>query len=208
MTPCGVLMRFVPILVALLGCSTLPSQRGRGAGRAGADEPVDTAWVQEVAIPQHQERPAPAVEETIARAIRALESPDFGDFSAAAKQLVALGEPALPYLGFAAAQDGPGERIPITLCAILKTLPAPRLAPYLGSPYATVRAAAATTAGAQRMTELAPALTDLLEDADLDVRRAAVAALRRITNRFQGFRPDGPAEERALAVAKWRRMWA
>jgi hypothetical protein len=208
MTSRGVFMRFVPILVALLGCATLPSQRGRGAGGAGAVEPVDTAWVAEVAVPRHLVRPEPAVEEAIARAIHALGAPDFGDFSAAAKALVALGEPAIPYLGFAAGQDGPDERIPITLRAILKNLPAQHVAPYLGSPYAEVRSAAATTAGERRLTELAPALTDLLEDADLDVRRASVAALRRITNRFHGFRPDAPAEDRAAAVAKWRRMWA
>ena len=122
--------------------------------------------------------------------------------------LVSLGEPAIPYLGFAAGQDGLDDRIPITLRAILQTLGARRLAPYLGSPYAEVRAAAATTVGERRFTELAPALTDLLEDADLGVRRAGVAALRRITNRFHGYRPDASAEDRAAAVAKWRRMWA
>ena len=70
-----------------------------------------------------------------------------------------------------------------------------------------MRAASAKVVGERNLTEHAGKTVDLLEDDHVEVRREAIRALRRISNRFHGYRPDGSPDERALAVKRWRRLW-
>ncbi len=51
--------------------------------------------------------------------------------------------------------------------------------------------------------EPAPLLVELLGDADVDVREAAIESLFALTSEDYGFEPDAPEEERMRAVAKW-----
>lgn len=50
-----------------------------------------------------------------------------------------------------------------------------------------------------------PVLVDRLEDEDPAVRFFAVLALERLTGTRMGFQAGAAAEERRLAVARWRR---
>jgi hypothetical protein len=61
--------------------------------------------------------------------------------------------------------------------------------------------------GERRLAELAPRLVDLLDDDHVAVRRASVAALRKLSNVFYGFHPEASRRSRAGAVAKWRALW-
>jgi hypothetical protein len=47
-----------------------------------------------------------------------------------------------------------------------------------------------------------------MEDESLEVRQAAVSAVRNIMSTDYGFHPDDPPEERAKAVASARKFWA
>ncbi len=47
-------------------------------------------------------------------------------------------------------------------------------------------------------------LVRLLEDQDLQVRRAAIAALRSLTNRFFGYDPAATVLRRAKPVQHWQ----
>ncbi len=53
----------------------------------------------------------------------------------------------------------------------------------------------------------AEVLIDALEDDDVRVRGNALKALREATGETQGFQPQGPPEERAAAVVRWRAWW-
>ena len=84
-------------------------------------------------------RPPPAQEQRLARAIEALSARDFATFSAAAREVVEMGETAVPYLGHAGTLDDPSPRIPITVRAILKSGPERSVQLQLASRYASVR---------------------------------------------------------------------
>jgi len=51
-------------------------------------------------------------------------------------------------------------------------------------------------------------LIDSLEDEDPSVRWAAVHALRDLTGREFGYRPEAPAPQRREAARRWRRWWS
>jgi HEAT repeat protein len=53
----------------------------------------------------------------------------------------------------------------------------------------------------------APALIRALRDADVQVRRHADLALRRLSGRNVGFKPDAPAARREPAVKAWEAYW-
>jgi HEAT repeat protein len=70
-----------------------------------------------------------------------------------------------------------------------------------------VRASSAATLGHCRAYEVMDSLIDALEDKDVSVRRAAHAALDKITGLALEFRPDGPEAERSEAVKNLRAAW-
>ncbi len=53
-----------------------------------------------------------------------------------------------------------------------------------------------------------PALIGKLEAGNAAVRGEAATALRFLTHRMFGFDPQAPADERKLAVARWRKWWS
>jgi len=173
--------------------------------------PPDTVWLRDVQIPDHLERPDPAVEVEIAVAVRDLRSEHFGRASSGARRLVAVGEQAIAYLGYAGknqpADDGRDETYQIVLRPILREAPARHVGFGLLSPYPDVRVAAAFVCGEQQYTEHVALLVELLEDDALQVRRAAISSLRMLSNRYFGYRADGPPSGRAKSVARWRELW-
>ncbi|MHC4819320.1 MAG: hypothetical protein ACYTF8_14850 [Planctomycetota bacterium] len=129
----------------------------------------------------------------------------------AARRLVKRGEIVVPYLGFMGEQEltehARKTRIPIVLKPLLIEAPPDHIGVYLVSPYSDVRAAAAVAAGEHRITAHATTLVDLLDDPEVQVRRSAVTALRRISNEFFGYRAEDSAGRRAGPTAKWRTLW-
>ena len=51
------------------------------------------------------------------------------------------------------------------------------------------------------------ALVELLDDADVTVRRSAIEALERIAGFTLSYQPRGPEPERRAAIARWRAWW-
>ena len=66
------------------------------------------------------------------------------------------------------------------------------------------RARAVVAAGERRDAGPVPLLVDRLEDEDPAVRFYAIQALRKITGKDLGYAYYAPADERALAVRRWR----
>lgn len=187
-----------------------------GASRRKRDERpppgrVVEPWLARVRLPEHLERPPREVENAIAEDVHALLHGDFSVYPTAARRLVRRGEVVVPYLGFMGEQELPEQartaRIPIVLKPVLLEAPPAHVGGFLRSPYAAVRSAAAVAAGERRISDHAPRLVELLDDPEVEVRRAAVTALRRISNEFFGYRADDSAARRARPAAKWRALW-
>lgn len=70
------------------------------------------------------------------------------------------------------------------------------------------RVQAAVRAGNAHMREALPLLVDRLDDPEVEVRFAAIGALRRITAEDFGYRFNEPAGRRASAVGRWRQWLA
>ena len=199
--------------LAVLTCGCISAMGGKAARRAGTRTerplPPPADWVQLVEFPEGAQRPAPRREADIVAAVEDLGSDDFGHRTRGSRALLAYGEAAIPYLGnrVASVQAGPdpGCAHCIVVHAIVTTLPPARVGVHLDSPYPIVRIAAAVAAGERGQKELAPAIAARLDDPELEVRRASVTALRRITRKFLGYRASDPAFKRADAIAAWRR---
>jgi len=193
-------------LVLLAACATL---RGRPvpSGKSAAD----TAWLAGVRFPEGLSRLPEGRERALAARVEKLGSTDFGVYSGAARGLVDSGESVLPYLGHATTHAALSTRgracLRIVLRTILEGLAPRRVAGFVASPYPALRVAAAEAAGKRHMTGLAAKLVELLDDPVLEVRRAAIAALRRVSNQFFGYRPEDPPARRARAKARWREFW-
>ena len=197
-------------LVAVAACAGLP--RGDRDGRPPPPRGVVVPpWLVRVRIPGHLERPTREVETEIAEDAHALLRGDFTVYPTAARRLVKRGEIVVPYLGFMGEQQLPEHarttRIPIVLKPLLLEAPPDHIGVYLVSPYRDARAAAAVAVGERRITDHATMLVDLLDDPEVDVRRSAVTALRRISNEFFGYRAEDSAPRRARPTAKWRTLW-
>lgn len=142
-----------------------------------------------------------------------LTSPDFLERMRATRELVELGEPALPAL--AAAGDltvqGPGglsmHATRGAIEAILEDVPAERLPVWMDAPSPEVRRAAIAESARRRERRSVPDLLVRLEDPAPCVRAAAVAALRQTTGQWFGFDPDGTPASRQGASARWQRWW-
>jgi HEAT repeat protein len=171
--------------------------------------PIEVEWVAGVEFSDGIVRPSPLREADIASSIEDLASDDFGHRTRGSRALLAYGEEAIPYLGyrFSLAQAEPDPHCPacIVMNTILAKLPASRIGVQLESPYALARIAAAEAAGEKQLQELAPELVTLLDDEDPAVRRAAVTALRRITQTFLGYRAEASPAKRAKAIEAWKR---
>ncbi len=149
----------------------------------------------------------------VAGLVRRLASADFLDRMRATRDLVALGEPALPVL--AAAGDlkvpGPGgltmhaTRGPIE--AILEQVPTERLRSWMAAPAAEVRRAAVAECGRRRAEGSIASMLDCLEDPSPSVRAAALSSLREATGQWFGFDPDAAPLARRRAIERWRAWW-
>jgi len=206
--------RIVPLALLVLASGCLSglgakSRREKEAEAAASRVPPPADWLERVVMPEGLARPAPKREADIAAAVRDLQSDDFGDRTRGSRALLAYGEVAIPYLGERAdaARVPPDPDCPycILVGAIMTQLPPARLREHIDSPYAIVRIAASAAAGERGLAELAPVVAERLDDPELEVRRAAVTALRRITHRFLGYRASDSEAERAEATAAWRR---
>ncbi|MHC4933232.1 MAG: HEAT repeat domain-containing protein [Planctomycetota bacterium] len=199
----------------LLGVSACTNYSAGGRGGGGAppaenDTPLDLSWLKDVDLPEHLDPPAETLEREIGEAVHRLHAADFATYSGAARRLVAIGEIAVPYLGFEAERRsklGGDRQEVIVMRAILRKIPPGHLRHYLDSPFGAVRVAAAGVVGERDLAQHAVRLVDLLDDPDLEVRRAAIHTLRRLSNRFFGYRPDAPPEQRTKATGRWRELW-
>jgi uncharacterized protein (TIGR03067 family) len=70
-----------------------------------------------------------------------------------------------------------------------------------------VRRAAALACAMKEEKQFVPNLINLLEDRELTVSRAAVAALKALTGQDFGPAPSASGSERTKAVAKWKEWW-
>lgn len=197
---------FVCLALVAAGCATL---RGRPA--PSGKTPPDTAWLAGVRFPEGASRLPVGQERALVARLEELGSGDFGTYSDAARGLVDSGESVLPYLGHAATHAALDSRaracLRIVLRTILEDLPEAKVSRHLVSPYPALRVAAAEAAGQRHMTGVAAKLVDLLDDPELEVRRAAITGLRRISNHFFGYRPDDLPARRARAALLWREFW-
>lgn len=153
---------------------------------------------------------APRIDASVA----ALGSSDFGERSRAADALLARGEAALPALG--AAGDAPVAahgRVPVSttravIAEILATADVGRLrSVHLASVAPAVRRGAAEELGRRDAFDAVPDLLARVEDDDVAVRTAAVASLRRLTNRMYDLEATDPPQVRTAAVGRWRAWW-
>lgn len=158
-----------------------------------------------------------AQQEALADALGRLEDPEeFTAYAAALREIVDFGPVVAPYLGWYAdwrptrnEEPDSAERLraretcAVLLETILEPVDTPRLLETLRSRYASLVGAAAAVLGARGGVEALPALVGLLDDGREPVRRAAITALRRITNEFFEYRPDAPAGQRKRAIERW-----
>jgi len=200
-------MRWLGPAVLLGACASFPAGP-RPAPPPPAAAPKIPDWPADVRVPPHLRRPPPAVEAAIARAVDDMIEGDFEARTSAGRRLVALGDLAVAYLGYARKSFADQERLRNRFTVVLETILAQsspeRVGRFLDSPYLPVRVAAALVCGERRLTQHAPHLVDLLDDAELEIRQAAVTALRMISREFYGYdAEDAPAE----AIARWRALW-
>ncbi len=214
----GLLLVLLLVALATAGCrhsyrkGTRSGGGGSEASTALAPEEVD--WLDEVTIPEHLERLDREQELDLARALHDFAREDFGTSSSGMRRIVEFGEPVVPYLGYAGdalaerSREGFEDSCAVILIEpILDEVPSDHIGAHLESPYACVRIAAAEVAGQKRQTEHAGRLIVLLDDPEIEVRRAAIVSLRMLANRFFGYRPSDSARRRADAVERWRSFW-
>lgn len=202
------------LLAGLSACAIFPKPGPGGGGSVSPPKPPVEAthpWLAGLRLPPQLERPPRDTEEQLAEDIEALLEGDFEVYPEAASRLVDLGEVAVPYLGHAA-REYPAppfrkERIEIVLEPICTDLSSERVGACLVSPYAQVRIAGAASVGTRHLTEHAQRLVVLLDDEHVEVRRASVTALRRLSNAFFGYRPEDSASRRRAATEQWRELW-
>ena len=204
--------RFLAICALLAACATSSDEQIDDFPFDPSEEPreISSEWITEVRIPGHLKRLSAEDEAFVANAVHALSARDFRTYSAAASGLVELGEPVTPYLGHIGELRSPSERIfrvvTVVMGPVLSQLEPERLSLYLHSPYRTARATAARVTGDRDLMEHARTLVSLLDDTDLFVRRAAIVALRKLTNRFHGYNPETTAARRSAPVRRWREL--
>jgi len=147
-------------------------------------------------------------------AVRALVDPAFEVRTQAARNLVASGDAAVPALGRAGDLIVPvagGLRVSATrsvLQSILERSDPELLEQHLGSPWPNVRRAAAEEIGRRDRWSAIPRLIERLDDSDGDVRGAAAASLRRLTNTFLGYRAEASLSRRRGGADRWRTWWS
>ena len=186
---------------------TLPTLATRPPSEEGSKRERE---MREVVFPDEVERPSLDEERKIVDAVARLWSNDLTTYSNAGHELVEAGVQAVPYLGYFGKVEkevGPEHRVNITrivLLPILAKVPPETLTSFLRSPYAAVRVASAMIVGEEKLEVQVPHVIELLDDEQEEVRRAAVGALRRCANRFHGYRPSAPPEQRAEGVRRWR----
>ncbi len=205
------------VVLSCAGCASSPRDDERvdrpptaAVARPPAPPREFHPW-SEAASPSWLGPPDPALREQIIDSTGRLSSGDFAEYARAARRLVEIGRPAIPVLGsfgdLGPEEEGARGLARLVLAPIFARLPSPELGLWMEAPHATTRAAAARAAGLGPHPEHAHRLVDLLEDEDRGVRREAIVALRRLSKRFLGYRPDDSPERRAKAVDLWRKHW-
>jgi hypothetical protein len=202
-------------LIPLLGLAACFTAGGGGRGGPAPDlsSPVRVGARAEVEFPDHLAPPDREAEERILEAVADLWSQDLQTCTDASLRLMDMGEVTVPYLGYygpAQKELRPGRRMhpsALLLPRLLRDVPDDHLAAALRSPYPSVRVAAAGVAAETEREGLVEPLLEALGDEQSEVRRATVAALRRITKQFHGYRPEDPPRKRAPAVERWRFWW-
>lgn len=192
---------FVPVLGMLLGltaCQSAPTAGGSAAG-GGVAHVAPTRATPMVIDPTHR------------AAVNSLKSPDFVERARASERLVQAGAVALPALGEVGSQPVlvHGEaRVSTTrpvIQAILQAAEPADVSEHLRSAHAVVRQGAAEEVGRRGHWKPIPELIVRLEDANPDVRAAAAASLRRLTNNFFGY--SASSQGRGAAVGRWKTWW-
>lgn len=203
--PVHLLRRLAPVLglalgtvVGLSGCQSAAPAGGSAAG-GGAARVAPTRTTPTVVDPAHR------------AAVAALKSPDFVERARASERLVQAGAPALTALGEVGSQPVlvHGEaRVSTTrpvIQAILQAAEPAEVTDHLSSPHAVVRQGAAEESGRRGHWKPIPQLIVRLEDASPEVRAAAAASLRRLTNNFFGY--SASSGGRDAAVSRWKTWW-
>lgn len=207
-------MRFLVLILFVSSAALCGCARGvSGAAPVGATRAVlaSHSGVQ-APLPRPAAKPGHG-EVAVQRALADLTNPEFRVRTQAMRTLVAGGEASLDGLGRSSQTRLPGPAglsTPVAapvIEAILRVVPEERLAVHLRSPHAAVRAAAAQEIGARGRWGAIADLIDSLEDPDAGVRTAAVASLRRLTRRFEGFHPHASVGSRQVATQRWRQWW-
>jgi len=201
-------------LLLLAACAALPLGGGRGGSSLAVPEPEvikEYPWMAGVRWPPDTRRPSDAEQLEIAADIDTLLTAEFDEYPEAGRRLIEHGETVIPCLG-QAAQRHPApavrkERLKIVFRPVLAELAPERVLIALASPYPAVRAAAAWSAGDRGLEPLGLRLIELLDDPDTEVRRRAIAALRKITGEFLGYRADDSPSARAANAAEWHEFW-
>lgn len=181
----------------LVGCA------GRSASERGITKQPSMAGV----------RLPPVGDDPYMRDVRALADPDFAVRTRASRALVAAGSDALPALGRAGDLPVPvagGLEVSATrhvVAAIVADAEDRRLDEHLGSPWPTVRRAAAVEVGRRDRWDGIPRLIERLDDPDREVRAASAVSLRRLTNQWFGFRASAAVGHRRSAADRWRHWW-
>lgn len=194
----ALVLGLVQALALCAGCARAPARVEPRPGAAGLGAG---------ALPVPGQAPAPG----LAAAARRLDDPDFAVRARAMRTLVAAGEPALAVLGVPGAPGGGlgpvAGRARAVIAEVLRDVADPRLAALTDSPSAAVRSGAAAELGRRGRWGSIAVLIERLDDPDPGVREAAVAALRRLTGRHQGFDPLAPPAARRTATTRWREWW-
>lgn len=203
--PAHTLQRLAPVIGLALGMLTglcacqSAAPAGDSAGGGGTARVAPTRTTPAVVDPAHR------------AAVAALKSPDFVERARASERLVQAGAAALPALGEVGTQPVVvhGEaRVSTTrpvIQAILQAAEPAEVTEHLSSAHAVVRRGAAEETGRRGHWKPIPELIVRLEDSSPEVRAAAAASLRRLTNNFFGYSAN--AGGRDAAIGRWKTWW-
>ncbi|MDZ7816356.1 MAG: HEAT repeat domain-containing protein [Planctomycetota bacterium] len=138
-----------------------------------------------------------------------LRNPDTDEREKASKGLISMGEKAIPAI--LESLDDESVEVKTRLIGILAVIADARALPKLReltkSPNVGVRCRANWALGEVPSRRNVETLINALEDENPTARLYAINSLHKLTGYKHGFEPRGEPEERAKAVARWRKWW-